>query len=102
MLTTIKMLSGICYFSIFFAPFLCPVIIYFVVNDREVRKHAKKALMLHIVPVVVTVMAIVVGVVDIVGFHFSGVSILFFIAVLIINIVAFVWNIVKGIQVLIQ
>lgn len=102
MLTTVKIFSSVCYFSIFFAPFLCPVLIYFVVNDREVGKHAKKALMLHIVPAIVTIMAIIVGVVDIVGFHFSGVSILFLIVVLIVNIVAFVWNIVKGIQVLIQ
>ena len=44
-----NILSSLCYFSIFFAPFLLPIIVYFVAED-EVKYHAKKAFWSHVFP----------------------------------------------------
>ncbi|MYL40681.1 MULTISPECIES: DUF4870 domain-containing protein [Virgibacillus] len=44
-----KLLSSLCYFSIFFAPFLFPIIIY-VLTSGIVRHHAGKSLWIHLVP----------------------------------------------------
>src|SRR5699024_8196626 len=41
-----------CYFSVFFAPFLFPIVVYFVVG-LEVKRHAKKALWSHFITLVV-------------------------------------------------
>ena len=47
-----KLLSALCYFSVFFSPLLIPVIIYFVTDDHEVKYHAKRSFVSHLVPVV--------------------------------------------------
>ncbi|MEN1966501.1 DUF4870 domain-containing protein [Lentibacillus sp. N15] len=44
-----KLLSSLCYFSIFFAPFLFPIIMY-IVASGDVRHHAGKSLWTHLVP----------------------------------------------------
>ena len=46
-----KLLAALCYFSVFFTPLLVPVIVYFVSDDREVKHHAKRSLVSHLVPV---------------------------------------------------
>ncbi|MFY0145004.1 DUF4870 domain-containing protein [Bacillus cytotoxicus] len=96
-------LASLSYFSIFFAPFLLPIIIYFVAEE-EVKYHAKKALWTHFIPYVVVFIGFVmssvfglssanngaVGIVVIATFVIAG----------IVSIYYFIWNIVKGIQVL--
>jgi len=47
---TNKLVSAFAYFSIFFTGFLIPIVIYFISDDYEVRSHAKKALISHILP----------------------------------------------------
>lgn len=44
-----KLLSSLCYFSVFFAPFLFPIIIYILASEN-VRHHAGKSLWTHLVP----------------------------------------------------
>ncbi|MEW9675173.1 DUF4870 domain-containing protein [Lentibacillus sp. L22] len=44
-----KLLSSLCYFSVFFAPFLFPIIIY-ILASGNVRHHAGKSLWTHLVP----------------------------------------------------
>ncbi|XQY91461.1 hypothetical protein ACNRWW_18500 [Metabacillus sp. HB246100] len=47
---TNKFVASLNYFSVFFAPFLLPIAIYFIADHHEVKEHAKKALISHIVP----------------------------------------------------
>lgn len=44
-----KLLSSLCYFSVLFAPFLFPIIIY-ILASGDVRHHAGKSLWTHLVP----------------------------------------------------
>lgn len=47
-----KLLSAICYLSIFFFPLFIPFIIYFITNEKEVKLHAKRSFISHIIPVI--------------------------------------------------
>ncbi|MDO6657876.1 DUF4870 domain-containing protein [Anaerobacillus sp. 1_MG-2023] len=91
-----KVMSSLCYFSVFFAPFLFPIIVYFVVKDEEVSYHAKRSIFSHLLPFLTILLALVavfmmdIGVVIILGFLLFS----------LLNVIVFVWNIVKGIQVL--
>ncbi|WJE54233.1 DUF4870 domain-containing protein [Bacillus cereus] len=98
-----NILSSLCYFSIFFALFLFPIIVYFIAED-DVKSHAKKALWTHIFPY-----AILFG-----GLALSGVFGLSFgesasvgigmvitcVTFAAVGIYYFIWNIVKGVRVL--
>ena len=91
-----KVMSSLCYFSVFFAPFLFPIIVYFVVRNEEVSYHAKRSIVSHLLPFLTIILALLavfvmdVGVVIILGFILFS----------LLNVVVFIWNIVKGIQVL--
>ncbi|MCA0172764.1 DUF4870 domain-containing protein [Bacillus sp. RAR_GA_16] len=91
-----KVMSSLCYFSVFFAPFLFPIIVYFVVRDEEVSYHAKRSIVSHLLPFLTIILALfAIFVMDI-----GVVIILGFILFSLLNVVVFIWNIVKGIQVL--
>ncbi|WP_369902129.1 DUF4870 domain-containing protein [Bacillus manliponensis] len=98
-----NVLSSLNYFSIFFAPFLFPIIVFFI-TEGEVREHAKKALWTHLIPYVALIVGVVLA--GSIGFGTQneavagvgmiaawGISIL-------VSIYYFIWNIVKGIKVL--
>ncbi|MGD6817160.1 hypothetical protein [Metabacillus sp. 84] len=100
---TNKVLSSLCYFSVLFAPFLFPLIVYFAVDHPESKAHAKKSFFSHVIPAVTVAAYILiffgaafaeqdqlVGIVFLSGFP----------VVLIVNLIVFVWNIVKGIKIL--
>ncbi|MDY0394386.1 hypothetical protein RWE15_07890 [Virgibacillus halophilus] len=79
--------------------FLLPLIVYFVISDTEVRRHAKRALLSHILPFILIFVVIILALamfdsniafaVIISGFVLSG----------IVYFVFFIWNIVQGIKV---
>ncbi|SIT93106.1 hypothetical protein [Edaphobacillus lindanitolerans] len=61
---TSRLLSSLNYFSIAFAPFLFPAIVFFTSGEPSVRRHAKRACLIQLIPAVpfaalliVTVMA---------------------------------------------
>ncbi|WP_347548802.1 DUF4870 domain-containing protein [Pseudalkalibacillus hwajinpoensis] len=91
-----KVMSSLCYFSVFFAPFLFPIIVFLVMRDEEVSYHAKRAILSHLFPFVSLILAFItlfvldVGTVIILGIFVFG----------LLNVIVFIWNIVKGIQVL--
>ncbi|QGQ48068.1 DUF4870 domain-containing protein [Metabacillus sediminilitoris] len=101
---TNKLIASLNYFSVFFAPFLLPIAIYFIVDHNEVKQHAKKAIVSHIVPFISVVAMI--GIVVFSGFSnlsegaFLTVFFGSFLVVGIINIIVVIWNIVKGIKLL--
>ncbi|KEK24027.1 DUF4870 domain-containing protein [Bacillus gaemokensis] len=98
-----NVLSSLSYFSIFFAPFLLPIIIYFVAEE-EVKCHAKKALWTHLIPYVTIFIGFLVSgalsfstlTENTIGISLIGTFVIAFAA----SIYYFIWNIVKGVKVL--
>jgi len=97
--STQKLISSICYFSIFFAGFILPLVVYLVVDNKEVKRHAKLAFLSHLVPLISVPICIVIAV-----FGMMNEMIVFLIASAlftgILNFAVIIWNIVKGIKVL--
>jgi glucan phosphoethanolaminetransferase (alkaline phosphatase superfamily) len=103
-LQTNKLLSSLCYFSVFFAPFLFPIIVYFIADEHEVKQHAKKSLLSHIIPVITIIVPfflfLFAGMFGSPEAFAFGVVIFGFILVGIVNVVVFIYNIVMGIKIL--
>ncbi|MCZ8522383.1 MULTISPECIES: DUF4870 domain-containing protein [Paenibacillus] len=95
---TRKITASLCYFSIFFAGFLIPAVVYFITNDYEVRYHAKKALISHILPFFSLFLMVILW---LIAPTLTGLF-LFGIAVAILYGLVIVYNVVKGIQVLLD
>jgi uncharacterized membrane protein YhdT len=101
---TNKVLSALCYFSMLFAGFIFPLVVFFVTNDPTTKNHAKKALISHLLPIV-PVPFLIAGILT--DFAQGAGSPRMFtisciIVVVIISITVFIWNIVKGVKVLMQ
>jgi hypothetical protein len=99
---TSKLLAAACYFSVFFAPFLFPIVVYFVAADEKVKMHAKKSFVSHLIPLGA---AIIIGALMLWAAPTAREALVAmpFVGVIIGGIVSFivvVWNIIKGIQVL--
>ncbi|KKE78836.1 MULTISPECIES: DUF4870 domain-containing protein [Bacillaceae] len=99
-----KLLSALCYWSIFFAPILFPILVWIFGNETT-KLHAKKALWTHIIPAIASLIAILV--LGTLGLGLSEPTGAFFIATIIavvicflIDIYYFIWNIIKGIKVI--
>ncbi|MDM5339988.1 hypothetical protein QUF84_22580 [Fictibacillus enclensis] len=92
-----RILSSLCYFSMFFAPFLFPVVIYLAVQDQEVMRHAKRSFLSHLFPVI----AIPLSIIIVAETEFSITSIVVC-AILfgLSSLVIMAWNIVQGIKTL--
>lgn len=95
---TNRLLSALAYFSIFFAPFLLPVILYFISPDREVKDHSKKALLSHLLPVVAIPLLFAVFA----SSPSAGMAILAFLIFGGLSLLVFIYNVVQGIRVLIR
>jgi hypothetical protein len=103
-----KVLASLCYFSILFAGFVFPIIVYFVTDDQEVKKHAKKAFLSHCIPAATIAFFIILGISMGVTQQYNDISFLVggglvwigFAIAGIVNLVIVVWNIVQGIRVL--
>ncbi|MDT3766117.1 DUF4870 domain-containing protein [Priestia filamentosa] len=96
-----NILSSLCYFSIFFAPFLFPLIVYFMAS-KEVKVHAKKSLCLHLFPYIILVVGLAgTGLRGISGWDQIGIGFaVTYVAFIIIGVYFFFWNIVKGVKIL--
>lgn len=88
-----NLLSSLCYFSIFFAPFLFPIIVWIAVRDSCVQSHAKRALLSHFFPVL-AVIPLLYSLVS----QRPGLFVTFLLLFGIVYLVVFVYNIYKGIQ----
>ncbi|GAB2720058.1 DUF4870 domain-containing protein [Paenibacillus thermoaerophilus] len=93
-----RIIASLCYFSIFFAGIVLPLVVYFVSNDRWVKDHAKAAFLSHLLPY-----AAIIAVPF--AWYASGPSIGGILGVVLLfaaaGAVIFVWNIYRGIQTLI-
>jgi len=98
---TRKLLSGLSYLSILFAGFIFPIIVFFVSDDQEVKHHAKKALLSHLIPLVPLPFFIGTILVDVSNFNSIPIFSLLLIGIfLLVSFVVFIWNIVKGVKIL--
>lgn len=101
---TRKVLSALSYFSIMFAGFIFPFIVFFASEDREVKRHAKSAFLSHLIPLV-PVPFIVFAAVTQFTVNDHEIPVFFLAAVgitIILLLIVFIWNIIKGVKVLIQ
>ncbi|KGR86614.1 MULTISPECIES: DUF4870 domain-containing protein [Lysinibacillus] len=55
-----KILAAFSYLSIFFAPFIVPLIVYFVTKDSDVKRHSIRALVSHLIPFVFGILFFIV------------------------------------------
>lgn len=103
-----KTLSALSYFSVFFAPFLLPLIIFFASSNEIVKKHAKRAFLSHLLPVIA---GIAVFIIFVTGAAFGSMeqnmgNSMFFVWIIlvalygILSLAITIWNVVQGIRVL--
>lgn len=98
-------IASLCYFSVFIAPIIVPIVAYFVVNEKETKRHAIRSLISHIVPFVgwlFLFIALLGGAVAIDGdsllpvFVIIGGAVIYFLVV--IGII--IWNVIQGIKIM--
>ncbi|MEH7116437.1 DUF4870 domain-containing protein [Neobacillus vireti] len=101
-----KVLSSLCYFSIFFAGFIFPLAVYLATGDQETKSHAKKSLVSHLIPLITTPLIIFAAFHDFTSQPnalpnalpiFTIISI---IVLILLWLVIVIWNIIKGVKVL--
>lgn len=98
---TNKVLSSLSYFSVFFAPLLVPIILYFVSDDAFVKQHAKSSLISHIIPALFIPFLIGAMIYDVgQSMNFPALFLITLVVFVIINIIVCIWNIVRGIKLL--
>ncbi|MFL6560634.1 MAG: DUF4870 domain-containing protein [Bacillus sp. (in: firmicutes)] len=100
---TRKVLSSLCYFSIFFAGFLFPLIVYLATGDEVTKRHAKKSLLSHLIPLIPTALMVFTILYDIstLNDRISTFTIISIIVLLLTWVIVIIWNIIKGVKILI-
>lgn len=101
-----KILNGLDYLSIMFAPFIFPLIVWFVTEKgSENHHHAGRALKLHLIPVVFSIIAFIViggfGAVTKSTTAVGGAAIPVLVIAAIVDVVLGVYSIYYGIKVMI-
>ncbi|MED4224447.1 DUF4870 domain-containing protein [Neobacillus cucumis] len=97
-----KVLSSLCYFSIFFAGFIFPLAVLLATGDEGTKQHAKKSLYSHLIPLITTPLIILAVFYDFTS-QPDGIpifTIISIIALILVWLIVIIWNIVKGIKVL--
>ncbi|WP_332646175.1 DUF4870 domain-containing protein [Lysinibacillus sp. 54212] len=103
-----KGLSALNYFSIFFAPFIVPIVVYFVSHDSEVKRHSIRALLSHIIPIILAIF-LFIGIFALGIFSNEAVNlgdsaffswIIAFGVYMLINFAVIIWNVIEGVKVL--
>lgn len=111
-----RVLSALSYFSVLFAPFLLPLIVFFISPDTEVKYHAKRSFLSHLIPVALGIIGFIVFMISSAAmyntmdysmaptssfdFMSAGIPILFMLLYAILSIAVLIWNIVQGIKVM--
>lgn len=98
-----KVLSSLCYFSIFFAGFIFPLVVLIASGDDSTKKHAKSALLSHLVPLITIPFLIFALLSDFARMEtevpvFTIVTV---VLMVLVSIVVVIWNIIKGVKVLV-
>lgn len=101
---TRKVLSSLCYFSIFFAGFIFPLIVYFASGDDVTKRHAKKSIISHLIPLIPTPLLVFALYYDLANTpdNVPALTIISIVILIVIWIVVVIWNIIKGVKVLVS
>ena len=100
-----KILSILCYVSLLFAPFLLPLIVYFAIKDTKVKYHAKRALISHSIPTILSILLVIFGFIGMFSMDYenmNGFIIKMFVLMGIyfaITIGVIIWNLVQAYRV---
>ncbi len=100
-----KILSALCYVSLLFAPFLLPAIVYFVIKDTEVKYHAKRAILSHSIPTVLSILLVIFGFIGVFSMDYENtnrfVMIMFILMAVyfVITLAVIIWNLVQAYRV---
>ena len=101
-----KALSALNYFSVFFAPFIVPIIIYFISPDPEVKRHSIRALLSHVIPFILGIILVVtLFIVGVFSMQVNGDNVLATWVLLVLGygllyLAIIIWSVVQGIKVL--
>ena len=102
-----KILAAFSYLSIFFAPFIVPLIVDFVTKDSDVKKHSIRALVSHLVPFVFGILFFIVFVFSTFSLDPTSsnntVMIIWFVSFAIYALVSLgivIWNIIQAVRVI--
>lgn len=104
-----RVLNALSYFSVLFAPFLVPIIIWILGKDEDVKHHAKRALISHIIPLalmIILIIAMFVGMIAEYQTNFMNdggiILLVLFVLLIVTYLISFVWNIFQGIKVIMK
>ncbi|MEI4770205.1 DUF4870 domain-containing protein [Psychrobacillus sp. FJAT-51614] len=106
-----RILSALSYFSVLFAPFILPIIVFFVSQDTEVKHHAKRSLISHLIPFIFMIVLFIAlfssfftvfmnAAVNEQSLFMASAPFLFVFLYLVSYIIILVWNIIQGVKVL--
>lgn len=106
-MTKKQVLGALSYLSILFAPFIFPLIVWIVCRDEPfIRHHAAAALWLHLIPILLTISAIVLlGISGLFTTHmqYLGAGVVIALGlILLISLICFVYSLYKGIKLLVD
>jgi uncharacterized membrane protein len=93
-----RIISSLCYFSIFFAGFIFPAVVYFIVNNPDVKHHAKRAFLSHMLPFLTLLPFIFIPFTGMEGA--ALLSFLTFGLFGLVSLIVVIWNVIKGILIL--
>lgn len=101
---TRKVLSGLCYFSIFFAGFLFPLVVMFASGDAVTKSHAKKALVSHLIPLIL-LPVLIFAIFNDISLGQDQIPVFTLITagfMVLLSVIVVIWNVIKGVKVFIQ
>jgi hypothetical protein len=100
---TRKVLSGLCYFSIFFAGILFPLVVMFASGDDVTKSHAKKAFLSHLIPLIPVPLLIFALFTDLNTINSDGIPVFTLISagiMVLLSLIVTIWNVIKGVKAL--
>lgn len=99
---TNKILSALCYFSVLFAGFIFPLVVFLAIDNPATKNHAKKALISHLLPICPAPFLAFGIYYDVSHGHdeFPVFTLVCVALMVLISITVLIWNIVKGVLVL--
>jgi hypothetical protein len=97
---TRKVLSGLCYFSIFFAGILFPLVVMFASGDDETKSHAKKAFLSHLIPLIPVPFLIFAIFNDMNNEAIPVFTLVTAGIIVLVGLIVTIWNVIKGVKAL--
>ncbi|MEH6992658.1 DUF4870 domain-containing protein [Neobacillus drentensis] len=100
---TRKVLSGLCYFSIFFAGILFPLVVMLASGDDVTKSHAKKAFLSHLIPLIPVPLLIFAIFSDLNAINNDAIPVFTLVSagiLILISLIVTIWNVIKGVKAL--